>query len=561
MPLRKPWMRLVPLGTLAAVGLSACASLSPHRTTCPPQVASTPAVVPGPAAPDSSATADVGPPPAPPAPPVPGKVPGLNAPGLNPNESFGATPPQSPSPSPSADTNRDDFPPQRPSDVPSRLGQHMSPPDSEASPDAPSRFDAPPRLEIPPSPPSPELNDSHPGNDVSPPSGSPKSSDADQGSTTPADKPTTPLARLKKRIYDLTHRPAKPATDPAKDANAPPADPSRPPDAPPAVGQNRRALPSADPDVFVRADSRPRQSLFLPTEGQAAPVPVVVETPMAPILPGEVRAKFAPSSAAIEDWPYGPTATSQHVSESAEVIADFNPIPVEEYQAAVSKLVDDITKVEDFVGSQNTNSDGLAPTAAAPASTDPNPSAISPVPAGTVPIESVKTHMTSPVQAGATTSSESLGHNSFEVPPQVEPQPTLSEMPPSETLPPSVPATASPQFVIPQVAVPPVATPQAIIAPTSLPPVPPTAVHTPAAVAPSPVGGRYGQPAWMWAAPQNASNGSAGFTRSYTPSPALVRRDSSPQPLVVPAAGPAQFTPAPQAAPVPQDSLQTIEGR
>ena len=137
MPLRKPWMRLVPLGTLAAVGLSACATLSPHRAACPPQVTSTPAVVPGPAAPDSSASADVGPPPAPPAPPIPGKMPGLNPPGLRANDSYGATPPQSPSPGPSTDTNWGDVPPQRPSEVPSRLGQHMSPPDSEASPDAP----------------------------------------------------------------------------------------------------------------------------------------------------------------------------------------------------------------------------------------------------------------------------------------------------------------------------------------------------------------------------------------------------------------------------------------
>jgi len=553
-------MRLVPLGTLAAVGLSACATLSPHRAACPPQVASTPAVVPGPAAPDSSASADVGPPPAPPAPPIPGKIPGLNPPGLRANDSYGATPPQSPSPGPSTDTNWGDVPPQRPSEVPSRLGQHMSPPDSEASPDAPPRFDAPPRLEIPPSPPSPDSNDAHPGNDVSPPSGGPKASDADQSSTTPADKSLTPLARLKKRIYDLTHRPAKPATDSGKDSNAPPADPSRPPDAPPAVSRDRRALPSADPDVFVKADRRPTQSLFLPTEGQAAPSPVVVEPGAAPILAGEVRAKFAPSNAVIEDWPYGPTATSKHASESAEVIADFNPIPVEEYQAAVSKLVDDITKVEDFVGSQNTNSESFTPTAASPAPSDATPSAISPIPAGSVPVESVKTQMATPMRTVAPASSEPSGSNAFDVPPQVEPQPSLSESPPTATLAPNVPATATPQFVIPQVAAPPIATPQSIIAPAALPPVSPTAVHTSAA-APSPVGGRYGQPAWLWAAPQNGANNSAGFARSYSPPPALVRRDASPQPLVVPAAGPAQFTPAPQAARVPQDSLQTIEGR
>jgi hypothetical protein len=316
-----------------------------------------------------------------------------------------------------------------------------------------------------------------------------------------------PLAKLRARIHALTHSSPKPASKPSKAAK--PHDAATPArEQPQPVASVRISLPMSTGNHVAADDPRTLHGLY---HGDDVAAPVSTADAHGPQAGGPTAASttaeengFVPremieKSAAteqVEQWPYGPQAAAsvpKTANGTPAAANDFDPIPVEEYQAAVARAKDDGTAIPAFHQGPQPPSEGLhasnaspepvpatAPIAAQPM---PSPSAAAVMELGGEPTVDTPPSQTAPplIPIGPAESAKSLqepGGSSQRV--------GLQEPAPS----PEQPQPAAPQTLAP--------VPQTAAAPALLPaeqkPAP-TLVIRPG----QRIGGRYGQPAWMTA--------------------------------------------------------------
>jgi hypothetical protein len=214
-------------------------------------------------------------------------------------------------------------------------------------------------------------------------------------------------------------------------------------------------------------------------------------------LPNETIEKSA-ATEQIEQWPYGPQAAANvpKASNGAAPASDFDPIPVEEYQAAVASVNGGTTSVPAFHQTPQTPNDGLhaanvsqptevvpltAPLVAQPIPAPPESPAIEPhgVPTVDAPPAQNAPPLTQIEQAESPKSVQEPSGSSQRVGLQEPAEPERSPQG----------AVSAPQMLA-------TPAPQMSAAPTLL-----RAVQRPTQVpvvrSPQWVGGRYGQPVWM----------------------------------------------------------------
>jgi hypothetical protein len=307
----------------------------------------------------------------------------------------------------------------------------------------------------------------------------------------------------------LTHSSAKPASKPSKAAKS--HDSTKPaPDQPQPVAGVRISLPMSDPSHVAKDDPRTLHGLYPGEEGPGPVSTADVRGPQAVaptaasttsqengFLPNEMIEKSA-ATEQIEQWPYGPQSAANvpKASNGAPPASDFDPIPVEEYQAAVARTKDNVTSVPAFHQGPQAPNDGLhAANALPPTEVVPStaPLAAQPIPA--------------PSESPAI---EPRGEPTVDAPPSQNAPPLMqieqAESPKSVQEPsgssqrvglqePAEPQP-SPQAALRAPQMPSTPQPQLSAAPTWLPAEqrPP---RMPAVRSPQWVGGRYGQPVWM----------------------------------------------------------------
>jgi hypothetical protein len=212
----------------------------------------------------------------------------------------------------------------------------------------------------------------------------------------------------------------------------------------------------------------------------------------------------------IEQWPYSPqaVASAPKASSAPAPANEFDPIPVDEYQATVARVNGHANSLPAFHASQPTANDALH-ASASPAAPVPPPAASTPptTEQQVVPTVDAKPTVNEPAlmridQAQPPGSAEEQGVSSARVDSQERPAP---EQPPqlAQPSPPQTDATPSAGSSTP--IAPAVQTSAAL--PVQAAPAPPvqtpvqtavqTPVQTPVVRSPQWIGGRYGQPAWM----------------------------------------------------------------
>jgi hypothetical protein len=519
MPASKPMARLGLLAVVALAGLSACATWPAYRV---PQGAfgdSPDVMTSAPPGANAAANPDVA---AAPSPVVPTIAPTISVPGpvvvnstVQPRidaESSGLAanaPPAIPEASqstgvtlteataPASESNRDQLQPQKPLDATS--------PDSN-----------------PPSAGQQAAGGVVPGQ-TAPGAGSPAPA---ASATVTVAQPPGALARLRARFHNLIQpapKPAKVAKD-KKDKDGKSHDPAGTPHEPAQpVLTVHIPLPTSDESRVAKEDTRSPHGLF-PAEEGPGPVStaaVGVAQVGAPPAPPASQAEAAPSrevsekpavAGQIEQWPYSPQAVaSAPKASSAPVPAnEFDPIPVDEYQATVARVNGNANSLPSFHASQPTPNDTLhasasPATAAPPTAADTPPAASTPTTTElhVVPTVDAKPIVNEPAlmridQAQAPRSAEEQGVSSARVDSQERPAP---EQPPqlAQPSPPQTDATSSAGSPAPNA--PAVQTSAALPVPAA--PAPPvqtpvqTSVQKPIVRSAQWVGGRYGQPAWM----------------------------------------------------------------
>jgi hypothetical protein len=505
MPASKPLARLGLLAVVALAGLSACATWPAYRV---PQGAfgDSPDVVMTSSPPGANAAAnpDVA---APPSPGVPTIAPTISVPGpvvvnsaIQPrldSESSGLAanaPPAAPESSqstgvtltdataPAAESNRDQLHPQKPLDATS--------PDSD------------------PSSPGQQAGGGAVAGQTAPGAGSAAPA---ASATVTVTKPPGALARLRARFHKLIQPSPKPVSKAAKDGKshdpaAAPHEPAQP------VVTVRIPLPTSDESRIAKEDARTPHGLFPAEEGpgpvstaavgvaqMGAPAAAVSQAETVPSR--EVSEKPA-AAGQIEQWPYSAqaVASAPKASSAPAPANEFDPIPVDEYQAAVARVNGNANSLPAFHSSQPT-ANGALHANASPVAAGPPP-VVSTPPATelhVVPTVDAKPTANEPAlmridQAQSPHSAEEQGVSSARVDSQERPAP---EQPPqmAQPSPPQTDATPSAGSLAP--IAPAVQTSAAL--PVQAAPAPPvqTAVQTPVVRSPQWIGGRYGQPAWM----------------------------------------------------------------
>jgi hypothetical protein len=316
---------------------------------------------------------------------------------------------------------------------------------------------------------------------------------------------------------------SKPASKPSKDGKSPATGPAATPhEPPPAVARVRIPLPTSDESRLVKEDVRSLHGLYPADEGQG-PVATAgarnAQTGLSPVDPALARAdsdfphetnEKPAATAQIEQWPYGSqvVASVPKASNPPASLNEFDPIPVEEYKAAVSRVNGEAPALPAFHQTPPTANDMLhapsaSPIVAAPQPPPPAPPAselqvvptVDASPTATPPalirIDQAEPRPGNEEQSG---SSEHL--DVTERPEPEQPAPVTQPTPPPTDSPSSA---GSPAPVAPAVQM--SAAPAQTAAATAQPAAAPA--QAPAVRSPQWVGGRYGQPAWMvpYAAP------------------------------------------------------------
>jgi hypothetical protein len=305
----------------------------------------------------------------------------------------------------------------------------------------------------------------------------------------PADHPIGPLARLRARFHDLIQPPPKTA---AKSSNAAKATgPAATPQASPqVVASVRLPLPVSDSNRVVQEDSRAAHTILPETDGQIAVTPNgvrAVQTAQAPADAAGLQVDEAAqrgggktvATQEIEQWPFGPQAAVQSTNvPNRTPTDDFDPIPVDEYKAAIVRA-NDATSLPTFnrtppsESRQATTVPSNAPVSQ-PMAAAQNTSELQVVPRAVAPLQ----ERPMPVPQGNPAA-------------QVDaPSISTSQQAVSSTgpLPQTVPAAAAGAAgaVAPAIEISPAPSAEQV-APTSVRPARPAQW----------IGGRYGQPAWM----------------------------------------------------------------
>lgn len=347
---------------------------------------------------------------------------------------------------------------------------------------------------------------------------------------TPANRPPSALAKLRARFHNLIQPSSKPASKPSKNAKSPATDPAATPhEPPPAVARVRIPLPTSDESRVVKEDVRSLHGLYPADEGQG-PVATAgarnAQTGLSPVDPAVAQADNAfphetiekpAATAQIEQWPYGPqvAASVPKASNPPASLNEFDPIPVEEYKAAVARVNGEAPSLPAFHQTPPTPNDGLHAASASPIVAAPQPPAPAP-PASdlqVVPTADASPTATPPAliridQAEPRPSIEEQSGSSEHVdvkerPETEQPAPVMQPTPPPTDSPSSAgsPAPVAPAVQMSAAPAQPAAAPAQPVAAPIQPAGAPT--QAPAVRSPQWVGGRYGQPAWMvpYAAP------------------------------------------------------------
>lgn len=447
--------RLGLLGTFSLVGLSACALCPAYRapqgisgsspqtvvTSSPPvtdAAPTTPAAAPSPPEESSAASTLSVPGPVGPA-PAPGSdagsskpsdvIPPPPAPPAVPTSSNGAN---------SAASNHDQLQTQKPLEVtPSASGQADGV-SAAGQPGAPSPLAANVMVTIP-----------------------------QTASKPPAEHPVGPLTKLRARFHNLIQPPPKSTAKSSKATKS--TNPAGAPQQPPQVVAGVRIpLPMSDPNRVVLEDSRAAHTIVPASENQVPVAPVGVREAQTSPPPANLATGSAASTQGVEPWPFSPQAAVKTAQvTNAAPADDFDPIPVDEYKAAVARA-SDATSLPTF----NQASASESRQAANGASNGPLPQ-----PAPAQASSEMQVVPTAPSQANPAAQVDAQNSS-------VPQRPVSSTNP----LPQAVPTVAS--------------GPAGSAAPAiQIPSVPTTeqTVPTPApAMRPAQwIGGRYGQPAWM----------------------------------------------------------------
>ena len=287
----------------------------------------------------------------------------------------------------------------------------------------------------------------------------------------PANQPTGALAKLRARFHNLI-QPASKSTAKTSKAAKPSGPAATPQGTPQVVASVHIPLPLSDPNRVVQEDSRAAHTIAPAEE------PSPVSTAARDAQPGSASADAVgfqvgqavvqragtkpPTAQEIEPWPFGPqAAASANKVPNTTATEDFDPIPVEEYKAAI-------------IGSNEANS---LPSFNRTASSQ---------------------------QSADTSSNTTVAQPMTAAPPAAELQVVPPAIPPSQERP--MLAQQQPQTVPTAAA--------GTVGPVSpaIQTLPATSAEQAVPTAPRPsqwIGGRYGQPAWMvpdLAAPE----GSAG---------------------------------------------------
>ncbi len=350
----RPWFRLAPLGIIAAVGLCGCA-WSPcgrWRTSAAQQAVAA-------QSPTSQETSNSSSPPI----PTDAQQPAgrsspaivIDRPGKNEDEWGGAPAGQSPGdgpdlvppgpaapqkdsllPAPAAGSNLDQRAVQKPTDVKSRLNDHVAPPDEETAggPVGGNRdFGLPPG-----DPPSSANRGDAPTKPATQPS-----------AKTKKEPPAGPLARLKQRLRSLTgskpspkaQKEAKQRTDETESVQGerialPPSEARRP--QLPSTAVVHGLYPADDwgntpasPTEFRHAGGEVPTSEIAPRNAPSASI--------ASDRAGRPPQAAVPSTGEIEQWPPSAQATVKPDSsaDASDGFGEFSAIPVEEYRAVIAK--------------------------------------------------------------------------------------------------------------------------------------------------------------------------------------------------------------------------------
>ncbi len=470
MPVSKQLARLGPLGLFAMFGLSACCTWSGYRIPYGPYGASTETVV------TSSPTvndAAANPPAAAPAPPaetsaastlsVPGPVGG--APPAQSGTDSGVsgpadnavppaapdTPPRSAESAPAAGSNQDELRTQKPIDASASAADAPVSGQQAVTGNAP--LPAPvgsAGIQVTAGPPA-----THP--------------------------PAGPLAKLRARFHNLIQPSSKSTTTASKNAKTPgPVAASHNPP-PQAVASVQIPLPMSDQNRVAQEDSQAAHGLSPVAEGQTPVAPASARDSQAGpqsanaaadfqtkrMAPDETREKPAPKDQ-IEQWPFGPQAAAAvtNASSSPPATNEFDPIPVDEYKAAVAKANGDGTSLPVFQQASPTQTDGV------PAS--------SPQPVAGMPA-------VDELRVVPTTEAPAVANRPALMPLDSDDrsEPTQTTLTPPQTNPASAPGSTG--SVAPAGQISPAGGTQSATTPT------PTHVVR----SPQWIGGRYGQPAWM----------------------------------------------------------------
>ena len=304
-----------------------------------------------------------------------------------------------------------------------------------------------------------------------------------------ANTPLSPLAKLKARFHNLVQPAPKPPLKPQNsgqtiEAVVTPRDASAP-----AVAV-RIPLPTSDETAVARESSPTLHGLYPADESTVAVAMPGASGLQAGLMPaGPIQTASAvptngsPNSAApgqIEQWPYSPQAaiTVSTVSHAPATANDFDPMPVEEYRAAVAKAAGSANSLPSFAqaASDSKAAESQSVTSANPAS-GLHVVPMAQVPSAEtrpalIPIDQAESHASVGPQAtpSAPTDSQERGQSQVQAP-FIPPAPAAAD---------SATPASSTEGLAPAVQMSGTASPQ------------PVPVRSPQWI-----GGRYGQPAWM----------------------------------------------------------------
>ena len=407
MPVSKQLARLGPLGLFALFGLSACATWSGYRTPQGTCGASTEAVVTS-SPPVSNIAAN--PPAAAPAPPaetsagstlsVPGPVGGV--PPAQSGTDSGVTGPAEGSAASGAPPAVPPAPPAAP-EAPPRSAESM--PAGPATPAAGSNQDElhPQKpLDATASAAGAPVSGQQAATDSAPLQTIPSvaSATVQVNAAPPANHPAGALAKLRARFHSLIQPSSKPAPTASKNAKSPgPVVTSHNPP-PQVVASVQIPLPMSDQNRVAQEDSRAAQGPSPIAEGrspvatagardsQAGPQSANAADFQTRRIPLDETHEKSASTEQIEQWPFGRQAATgaANVSSSPLTANEFDPIPVDEYKAAVAKANGDGSSLPAFQQPSPTQTDGIHATAPQTVATVPADDELRVVPTADVPV-------------------------------------------------------------------------------------------------------------------------------------------------------------------------------